>query len=100
MCGARTDGKLGAVGVLERQDQSPPLRVVAQRRASVAEHRRGGTAGGAKVLQSAESRVREGDAAADAEWLGDEAGLAKAVGAQQARRVHRCIAGDAARRQQ
>ena len=93
-------GKLGAVGVLERQDQPSPLCVIAQRSAGTLEHRRCAAAAGTEVLDTAQGRVRERHAAARAERLGDEAGLPEALGTQQARRINRCIAGDAVRRQQ
>ena len=70
-------GKLGAVGVLERQDQPPPLRVVAQRGAGTLEHRWCAAAAGTELLGAAQRGVRERYAAAYAERLGDEAGLPK-----------------------
>jgi hypothetical protein len=90
--------KLGPVGVLERQDQPPPLRVVAKCGAGALEHRRRGAAAGAQVIRATQRGMGERHAAARAERLGDEAGQAEAFRAQQARRVHRRVAGDAVRR--
>ena len=93
-------GELGAVGVLERQDQPSPLCVVAQRGAGALEHRRCAAAAGTEVLDAAQGRICERNAAACAERLGDEAGLPEALGTQQARRIDRRTAGGAVRRQQ
>ena len=92
---------LGAVGVLERQDQPPPLRVVAQVRRG-----RDGTPAGRRGSPGTAGPLRpspacgERHAAPRAARLGDEAGLAEALGAEQARCAHRRVAGHAVRRQQ
>jgi hypothetical protein len=86
--------------MLERQDQPPRLRVVAQRRAGALENRRRGAAAGAQVLLATQRGMRKRHAAARAARLGDESGQTEAFGAEQARRGHRRIAGDAVRRQQ
>jgi hypothetical protein len=71
--------------MLEREDKPTPLSVVTQRRARPAEQRRCKLAARTEPVSAAKRSAGEGHAAALAEWLGDEAGFAEALGAQQAR---------------
>jgi hypothetical protein len=92
--------KLGAIRVLQRQDQPTPLFVIAQRGPRTVEHRWIGAATGTQPIGSAPCRSGERQAAPSAHGFGDESDLAEALGAQQSRFSDKCVACHALRRQQ
>ncbi len=90
--------QFGAIAVLEWQDQTFCLRIVAEGRTRPRERRRGHAACRANAIAAALRCMRQHDSANCAAWLGDEPDMPETVGAEHVVRENELVAQRAARR--